>query len=83
MTRGALLMSRGWLLKNLVKFDHHVLKAFNPAYCFTWFTRKGEDGWRSLGAILLCFTGVEALYADLGAFSSRSSPRRIRFLGGS
>ena len=31
--------------------------------------RNKTDGWRSLGGILLAFTGVEALFADLGAFS--------------
>lgn len=33
--------------------------------------RNGTDGWKSLGGILLAFTGVEALFADLGAFSRR------------
>ncbi|KAI2702727.1 hypothetical protein CBS147354_9727 [Penicillium roqueforti] len=28
-----------------------------------------KDGWRMLGGTLLAFTGVEALFADLGAFS--------------
>lgn len=31
--------------------------------------RLKYDGWRSLGGILLAFTGVEALFADIGAFS--------------
>ena len=34
--------------------------------------RNGEQGWRSLGGLLLAFTGVEALFADLGAFSKRA-----------
>ncbi|KAK5011713.1 hypothetical protein LTR28_007252 [Elasticomyces elasticus] len=57
---------------NLAKFDHSVLKAFNPAYSFEYLIRNKADGWRSLGGILLAFTGVEALYADLGAFSARA-----------
>lgn len=68
-----------WLLFNLVsgiynlaKFDYTVLKAFSPAFAFSYFTRNGHDGWRSLGGILLAFTGVEALFADLGAFSKRA-----------
>ena len=36
-------------------------------------------GWRSLGGVLLAFTGVEALFADLGAFSKRAI--RISWLG--
>jgi KUP system potassium uptake protein len=54
---------------NLVKFDHSVLKAFSPYFAFTYLIRNKTDGWRSLGGVLLAFTGVEALFADLGAFS--------------
>lgn len=34
--------------------------------------RNKEEGWRALGGLLLAFTGVEALFADLGAFSKRA-----------
>lgn len=57
---------------NLVVFDHSVLKAFSPYFAFTYLIRNGHDGWRSLGGILLAFTGVEALFADLGAFNRRA-----------
>ena len=57
---------------NLAKFDHSVLKAFNPGYGFQYLIRHKEEGWRSLGGILLAFTGVEALFADLGAFSIKA-----------
>ena len=57
---------------NLAHFDWTVLKAFNPGYGFQYLIRHGEHGWRSLGGILLAFTGVEALFADLGAFSLRA-----------
>lgn len=57
---------------NLVLFDHSVLKAFNPNYAIQYFVRNGTDGWKSLGGLLLAFTGVEALFADLGAFSKRA-----------
>jgi KUP system potassium uptake protein len=57
---------------NLVKFDHTVLKAFSPAFAGHYLVRNGTDGWRSLGGLLLAFTGVEALFADLGAFSKRA-----------
>ena len=30
---------------------------------------NGTAAWKMLGGILLAFTGVEALFADLGAFS--------------
>jgi KUP system potassium uptake protein len=57
--------------KNLVVFDHSVLKAFSPYFAGDYFVRNKTEGWRSLGGILLCFTGCEALFADLGAFSKR------------
>ena len=54
---------------NLVLYDHSVLKAFSPYFAGAFFVRNGADGWKMLGGILLAFTGVEALFADLGAFS--------------
>jgi KUP system potassium uptake protein len=55
--------------QNLAKHDATVLKAFSPYFAGLWFVRNGTDGWKQLGGILLAFTGVEALFADLGAFS--------------
>jgi len=57
---------------NLVHFDHSVLKAFSPGFAFEFLIRNKTDGWRMLGGVLLAFTGVEALFADLGAFSRRA-----------
>lgn len=57
---------------NLVKYDWTVLRAFNPGLGFQYLIRNGHDGWVSLGGVLLAFTGVEALFADLGAFSMRA-----------
>jgi KUP system potassium uptake protein len=57
---------------NLVMFDHTVLKAFAPSFAFEFLIRRKTDGWRMLGGVLLSFTGVEALFADLGAFSRRA-----------
>ena len=57
---------------NLALFDHSVLKAFSPYFAGAYLVRNKTDGWRSLGGILLAFTGVEALFADLGAFSMRA-----------
>lgn len=54
---------------NLAKYDAGVFVAFNPGYAFRFLIDHGEHGWRTLSGILLCFTGVEALFADLGAFS--------------
>jgi len=57
---------------NLANFDYTVLKAFNPYYAFQYLIHNREQGWRSLGGILLAFTGLEALFADVGAFSRQS-----------
>ncbi|PCG89542.1 potassium transporter [Penicillium occitanis (nom. inval.)] len=57
---------------NLVKYDAGVFAAFNPGYSFEFLIRHGQDGWKMLGGVLLSFTGVEALFADLGAFSRKA-----------
>lgn len=64
---------------NLAKYDFTVLKAFSPYFAGAYLVRNGYDGWRSLGGLLLAFTGVEALFADLGAFSRRAI--QISWLG--
>jgi len=57
---------------NLVKYDHSVLRAFSPYFAFEFFIQHKTEGWKMLGGVLLAFTGVEALFADLGAFSMRA-----------
>ncbi|KAF3393895.1 Potassium transporter 5 [Penicillium rolfsii] len=57
---------------NLTKYDAGVFQAFNPGLAFEFLIRNKTDGWRMLGGTLLAFTGVEALFADLGAFSRRA-----------
>lgn len=67
-----LLLNLCFGIYNLVKFDASVLKAFSPWFAFKFFIRDGTNAFFSLGGILLAFTGVEALFADLGAFSQRA-----------
>ncbi|KAJ4131555.1 hypothetical protein NW768_005746 [Fusarium equiseti] len=57
---------------NLIQYDHTVLKAFSPHYAFLYLIRNEARGWKSLGGLLLAFTGVESLFADLGAFGKRA-----------
>ena len=64
---------------NLARHDYTVLKAFSPYFAGSYLVRNGHDGWKSLGGLLLAFTGVEALFADLGAFSKRAI--QISWLG--
>ncbi|PUZ68140.1 hypothetical protein GQ55_2G001500 [Panicum hallii var. hallii] len=67
-----LLLIGGVGVYNLLRHDVGVLRAFNPKYILDYFRRNGRDAWVSLGGVLLCFTGTEALFADLGYFSVRS-----------
>ncbi|KAB8264473.1 potassium transporter-domain-containing protein [Aspergillus pseudonomiae] len=64
---------------NLANYDAGVFIAFNPGYAFSFLARNGEEGWRMLSGTLLAFTGVEALFADIGAFSRRAI--QISWLG--
>ncbi len=45
-----------------------VLTAINPLYAIKFFLTHGFHGFLILGAVVLCITGTEALYADLGHF---------------
>ncbi|EYU31284.1 hypothetical protein MIMGU_mgv1a0220462mg, partial [Erythranthe guttata] len=54
---------------NLFKYDVTVVKALNPAYIYLFFKKNGTKGWSALGGCVLCITGAEAMFADLGHFS--------------
>lgn len=56
-------------LYNLFKHDITVLRAFNPKYIIDYFQRNGKTAWVSLGGVVLCITGAEAMFADLGHFN--------------
>ncbi|KAJ8645985.1 hypothetical protein MRB53_007733 [Persea americana] len=66
-------------LYNLFKHDAGVLRSFNPKYIIDYFRRNGKKGWISLGGIVLCITGTEAMFADLGHFNIRAL--QISFTG--
>ncbi|KAK2983639.1 hypothetical protein RJ640_023173 [Escallonia rubra] len=57
---------------NIFTYQPSVLKAVSPHYIIKFFLRNGKAGWRFLGAIFLCITGAEALFADLGHFNKRA-----------
>ncbi|XVF02425.1 hypothetical protein REPUB_Repub04eG0174600 [Reevesia pubescens] len=54
---------------NLVKYDITVVKALNPGYIYFFFKKNSRDAWSALGGCVLCITGAEAMFADLGHFS--------------
>ncbi len=45
-----------------------VLNALNPYYAFEFFHNQFNTAFITLGAVVLCVTGAEALYADMGHF---------------
>jgi KUP system potassium uptake protein len=52
---------------------HHasVLSALNPVHGVRFFISHGTRGFLMLGTVVLCITGAEALYADMGHFGRR------------
>jgi len=47
-----------------------VFAALNPLYGLSYLFSNGATGFLVLGAVFLCVTGAEALYADMGHFGS-------------
>lgn len=45
-----------------------VLKAMNPYYAMHFFATHGSTAFWALSSVVLCITGGEALYADMGHF---------------
>lgn len=56
-----------------------ILSAFNPLHGIDFFLQNGMRGFAALGAVVLCLTGGEALYADMGHFGRR--PIRLAWYG--
>ncbi|XP_022723695.1 probable potassium transporter 13 [Durio zibethinus] len=57
---------------NIIHWNPHVISALSPYYTYNFFKKAGRDGWSSLGGVVLCITGAEAMFADLGHFSQLS-----------
>jgi KUP system potassium uptake protein len=49
-----------------------VLQAVNPLYAFNFFRDNQITGFLVLGSVVLCITGGEALYADMGHFGRKA-----------
>jgi KUP system potassium uptake protein len=47
-----------------------VFAALNPVYGLSYLVSNGFTGFLVLGAVFLCVTGAEALYADMGHFGA-------------
>ncbi|KAI7730551.1 hypothetical protein M8C21_001328 [Ambrosia artemisiifolia] len=62
-------------LVGIYNIIHHyptIFKAISPHYIFHFFSRNGHHGWLLLNGMVLCITGSEALFADLGHFNRPS-----------
>lgn len=67
-------------LYNIFKWNPEVYKALSPYYMFSFLRKTRMGGWMSLGGILLCITGSEAMFADLGHFSYTAIQIAFTFL---
>jgi KUP system potassium uptake protein len=56
-----------WILRH-----PQILLAVNPIYGVRFFAHHGRHGFLVLGSVVLCVTGGEALYADMGHFGTRA-----------
>lgn len=59
-------------LYNIIHWNPKVVSAISPLYIIKYFRETGKTGWISLGGLLLCITGTEAMFADLGHFTALS-----------
>jgi len=57
-----------WLGLLHISENPHILFALNPVYAFKFFAEHHLHGLVVLGSVVLCITGGEALYADMGHF---------------
>ncbi|KAF5752190.1 potassium transporter 19-like [Tripterygium wilfordii] len=58
---------------NFVNYEPaKIIKAVNPWYILNYFATNKFNAWKSLGGVILCLTGSEALFADLGHFNVRA-----------
>lgn len=60
-------------ISGLFSLSHHwhVLSAFNPLHGLRFVTHHGLAGFFVLSEVILCATGAEALYADMGHLGRR------------
>ncbi len=57
-----------------------ILKAVNPVYFLVFFKNNGFAGFLILSEVILCATGAEALYADMGHLGKKPIVRAWRII---
>ncbi|KAJ4886375.1 Potassium transporter 4 [Raphanus sativus] len=65
---------------NIIHWNPKIIYAISPLYIIKFFRVTGQDGWISLGGILLSVTGTEAMFSNLGHFTSVSIRLAFAFL---
>ncbi|XP_044500223.1 probable potassium transporter 13 [Mangifera indica] len=60
------------LLRISMVIGDGIIRALSPYYVYFFLKKAGKDGRSSLGRVVLCITGAEATFADLGHFSQLS-----------
>ncbi|XP_042433191.1 putative potassium transporter 8 [Zingiber officinale] len=75
-----LLCLSGLGIYNVLHWNPLVYQALSPYYMFKFLKKTKKGGWMSLGGILLCMTGSEAMFADLGHFSYTAIQIAFTFL---
>jgi KUP system potassium uptake protein len=60
-----------WLGLMAIARRPEILAAAHPMYAVQFFMNNGVRGFFLLGAVVLCITGCEALFADLGHFGAK------------
>jgi KUP system potassium uptake protein len=55
-----------WIIKR-----PDILQCINPMYAVQFFIENGMHGFLVLSSVVLCITGGEALYADMGHFGKK------------
>ncbi|KAH1206607.1 Potassium transporter 4 [Glycine max] len=59
-------------LYNIIYWNPKIFHAISPLYLIKFFIKNAKEGWISLGGMLLCITGTEAMFADIGHFTTLS-----------
>ncbi|CAH8357767.1 unnamed protein product [Eruca vesicaria subsp. sativa] len=65
---------------NIIHWNPKIIYAISPLYIIKFFRVTGQGGWISLGGVLLSVTGTEAMFSNLGQFTSVSIRLAFAFL---
>ncbi|KAI0526917.1 hypothetical protein KFK09_002511 [Dendrobium nobile] len=65
---------------NIFKWNPSIFHAISPVYMYKFLSSTGVEGWVSLGGVVLCITGAETMFANLGHFSPISIKIAFSFL---